>query len=558
MVDIAFVFDNAFTGIFKYDKKYDELSFAVSHFNISEYPINLRNIWYKLYPTLLTKYKKLGKVYNKTQLMRDIENDELLKFIPTILIDVNELGTRVLHKLLEDDYNFLQLTERNDRKHFKFHHIIEYDTPELQGWNINTYLNRGLLKVKDLTSCPQAALDHIDMRFVTEHMNRTRSVRCWNRFTNNEHNCMIIPDVQPPLETTLYLKLADEIIDNYEGKAPLTDSVLLNNCSCCYYSSFDLNDNKIAKYVFAEVIKLYNKDYNDQKKNEEMKRKLIESVEDTAQKLASHKNLPHEFLQFFFTEPWRKILSNNQLSLLRLLDSNIEHVDEILEQFPTMYGKWFKSMITSKRLTKANFTQLWDKYSPKIDKLESWKGDLCASWIETNREEPPLQIYVSPNAACGGRNIAYVWRTHVSPDTIPNEMTSVSYWQYMIATSGKKRNPNHTVCYTFFSNSDCNKIVFIRALNELQKPARQRFNIPVDFDELKEFLTEELVTNDICSFKKLTKDDWNKIAGGNEGLDIVAFSEMKNVYNERTPLKEVLGYLKEHIETKFDVELDKI
>ena len=555
-MDAAFVFNNLFVNVFKYDAKYNELSFAGNDVDISSFPINLRSIWYKYYPSLLAKYKKLGKVYDKTRLMKDIEHDELLPFIPTYLLDTKELGTRVLHKLIEDDHRFLALTDRSDRKHFKFSYCIEYDTDSLKGWNINEYLKNGLLKIKDIkNNCPESVLKHVDLNFVVQYANKYNSLVPYYRFTNEKCDCFIIPE---GLKASLLIKFADKIIENHNsGKyGKLTDETLLHNCSCCYFDEFDLNVKSIFNYVIDEVIRLYN-DPEDPESVESDRRDLVNSIRKLTPLIAI-RNLEPVDIDRLFESVWKQSLSNTN-SVLTLINSNLAFVDKILEQFPDYYVSWFDSFIQKRIINKSNFSDYWNKYSNKSRIANNIPG-FCGTWIKAFHEEPPLELYVSPNTACGAYNKppAGVWRDYVSVDTVPNEMKSMNYWQYMISTSGKKRNPNHTVAYSFFSNSECNKIVFIRAISELTAPAKQRFNIPVDFDELKTFLTEELITNDICSFKKLTNDDWNKIAGGNTGLDVVVFSEMKNIYNERTPLRQVLDYLKENIEIQFDVQVDEI
>ena len=223
--------------------------------------------------------------------------------------------------------------------------------------------------------------------------------------------------------------------------------------------------------------------------------------------------------------------------------------------FPKAVGKWFESLIESKTINKDNWLEYWNKYNKSIN-----IGNCCYLWIKTYHDEPPLEIYISPNSTCGeyNRNTCQTWADCVNRCTIPKEMTSMNYWQYMIESKGKKRNPNQSTMYSFFSNTDENKIIFCRSDVELQEPAKARYNIPVLFSELKPFLHEEIITNDICSFTHLTKDDWNKVAGGNDRIDVVVFSEMKNIYKERTPLKQVLSYLVENIEINFSVECDKL
>jgi hypothetical protein len=221
-------------------------------------------------------------------------------------------------------------------------------------------------------------------------------------------------------------------------------------------------------------------------------------------------------------------------------------------------AEWFAQRIETKAINSSNFTEYWEKWGSRIN--NNSRAELCGKWIQYQKEEPPLPIYVSPNTTCGSYNQSpnRIWCTYVNPATIPKEMTSINYYDYMIATKGRKRNPNHTTMYTFFSNTDENKIIFCKSDVELFSPARPRYSIAVEYDKLKPFLHEELDTNGICSFTHLTKDDWNKVAGGNDTFDVVCFSEMKNVYRERTPLKEVLNHFVTAIALQFDIEPEPI
>jgi hypothetical protein len=132
------------------------------------------------------------------------------------------------------------------------------------------------------------------------------------------------------------------------------------------------------------------------------------------------------------------------------------------------------------------------------------------------------------------------------------EMLSMKYYDYMVKSNGVKRNPNQTIMYSYFSNSNENKLIFCKSDVELLDPAIPRYYIPVEFKKLKQYLHEDLLTTDICMFTQLTKNDWEKVAGGKEDIDIVAFNDMKNVYRERMPLKEVIKYLIDNIEIEFD------
>ena len=53
----------------------------------------------------------------------------------------------------------------------------------------------------------------------------------------------------------------------------------------------------------------------------------------------------------------------------------------------------------------------------------------------------------------------------------------------------------------------------------------------------------------------MTKDDWNKVAGGRDDIDIVAFSDTKNIFRHRTPMMELMTYIIAAIEIKFGINV---
>ena len=88
------------------------------------------------------------------------------------------------------------------------------------------------------------------------------------------------------------------------------------------------------------------------------------------------------------------------------------------------------------------------------------------------------------------------WRNYVNND-VPAEISKYSYYDYMIRNNGSRRPKNITALYTYLSNTAENKIIFINNDNTLDKPARLRYIIPINYDKVKDFLAEELITNDI-------------------------------------------------------------
>jgi len=561
---IVFVFENAFPDVFNYDAKYDEMTFKVKTFNVKQYPINLRNIWYKFYPQLLENYKKLGKVYNNQNLMIDIETDNLLEYIPNKLIDSSEIPNREFHKLLENDYRFLHLKTRADRKHFLCLKAVRYNIPELgiKGWNINYYLSKGLMKIKDI----YFGWDVVDFKYLIQFMNKTEIISPipLKRFTNSDNSELIIPEPNgeiPKLNEDLVGHIANNIITHLPHENKLTDLKLLHLSLYENFDKFDLKNDDIATYIINCLIDNYNKPQSNYI-NEATYKSTIERIKSVAKNLLpaiiSRKFTDDKIFKLLFKEPWFSNLENSKETIFDLILLNQNETDVILDKFQ-ISSYWFDRCIKKKLINSFNFKELWDKYSPSIQ-TDYWIPEYCGSWIETYHEEPPLEIYVSPNTTCSSRNMncSQIWAKYVNSSTVPKEMISLTYYNYMIQFKGKKRNPNHTVMWTFFSNSDENKIIFCRSDVELLKPARARYNIAIDFDKLKTFLHEEVETNGVCLFTHLTADDWIKITGGRSDFDCVVFSDMKNIFRERTPLKQVIQLLNDSIALQFDVEPEEV
>lgn len=559
--ELIFVFDNTFPDTFIYDTKYDELSFKVKEFDIMKYPINLRNIWYKLYPQLIDKYKKLGKVYSKQNLMNDIETDSLLPFIPLKLVDPNSLKDRVFHKLLEDDYKYQQFTTRADRKHFKFSYVIQYDIPELsiKGWNINHYLNMGLMKLKDI---PNVAFDIIDIKYLVQYINKFKVIKSVERFTDDTHSKFIIPkgnDI-PELDANMSVIIANKIITDFTHENKLDDFELLHRSRIDNYNKFELKRDDIVEYILNSIIEEFNKpkpkpkDIYDIENVKSVAYELLPSI--ISRKFKNDSICP--MFKLLMMNPWDILLSKSESLIFDLILFNPDRTDYILKKF-CITGYWFNRCIEQKIINSYNFKDYWNKYKDTID-TDYWSPTYCGTWIKTYHEEPPLEIYISPNKTCGNYNMnaSNMWSKYVNAATIPKEMTSLAYYNYMKQSNGKKRNPNHTVMWSFFSNSDENKLIFCRSDVELLKPARARYNIAVNFDELKPFLHEEVETNGICQFTHLTADDWVKVTGGRSDFDCVVFSDMKNVYRERTPLKQVIQLLNDAVSLQFDVEPEEV
>ena len=188
--------------------------------------------------------------------------------------------------------------------------------------------------------------------------------------------------------------------------------------------------------------------------------------------------------------------------------------------------------------------------SNKFDNNNNARHTLGYYYIVAYKSVPPLSIYSHPSV----EDLARIWEDKTSMET-PLEMTNAKYYDYMIKNNGNKRPAHITALYSYFSNTAENKLIFIQNDETLDHPAKLRYIIPIEYELVKEFITEDLDTNDICLFTTISNADWKKIANDNDRLDIVAFSDYKNIYKERSSVKKLLEFFKDAIEMKFDCKL---
>ena len=339
----------------------------------------------------------------------------------------------------------------------------------------------------------------------------------------------------------------------------INNSELIKEREPRFYKFFDYYSNDdIMTYIMNANGPNDSYDDTSDEKDDKSKVKSYNRAKRSAKKyIIAHyfdspvKNIPDKPNEAFVRE-FIKCNEYVMKELLKLCDAY--GLLEQLESNELFIGYWFEQMILRKTINKKNFNEFWKDYG---DRAKS-RMTLGFAWIKTYHEEPPLEIYASPNVNIDGDTNASLWKRYVNECTIPKEMTSVAYYDYMIKTKGIKKNPNCTMMYTFFSNSLENKIIFCKSDIEFNYPAVERYSIPIEYDKIKPFLHEELETNDICMFASLDKDDWEKIAGGKSDVDVVCFSDCKNIYRERTPLKRVIEYIIMHIELTFGEECEEI
>ncbi len=261
-------------------------------------------------------------------------------------------------------------------------------------------------------------------------------------------------------------------------------------------------------------------------------------------------------------------IGNMQQKIKICMKNDMDTVVSWLDTDPELAVPYCYEQIKRKVVTRDNLDEYMKKFGIMSDVN---RFDLGFAWVESYKEEPPLCIYPNPNYVedCTkdeknpintwrtGRNIKDAWSVAINASTIPQEMNSMKYYDYMVKSNGVKRNPKQTIMYSFFSNSSENKLVFCRSDVELLDPAIPRWYIPVEFKLLKRYLHEDLITTDICMFSQLTKNDWEKISHGKDDIDVVVFCDNKNIYRERTPLKAIIKYIIDNINIEFDAECNE-
>lgn len=234
-------------------------------------------------------------------------------------------------------------------------------------------------------------------------------------------------------------------------------------------------------------------------------------------------------------------------SVLKTLDNDKESNQEDKQLY---LFELFKQCI----LNKYDFSQYYNyviKYDLTNYTTQNNGLSLGCYYIEIYKEEPPFELYSSPRLTL----LETQWRRYVNND-VPLEILKYSYYEFMIKNKGNRRPKNITALYTYLSNTTENKIIFINNDNTLDTPARLRYIIPIDYDKIKEFLAEELNTNDISLLTQISNKDWEKIAGGNDRIDTIAFSDCRDIYRNRTPLKKLLEFFKTAIEIEFNININ--
>ena len=543
--ELAFIFANVYDELFTYDAKYNELKFkdTVDATTITDVITRkskgLRDIWYRCYPSLMRAYK-LFAVYDCNNLLSMIEVDDEYPFIPDAFITESMMNEHLFQKRIEQDYRFELLKDDNDRRHYRFTKAVRYVN---EGLNIEKYLKQGLIGFDQA----EFALNLMDIKYSVDYLNQVGKIEPIAKRLFDEDK-----------DEALFDQLTEDAKRIYATHLLKTRSDLCAVKVLPYinvwadYGKFNFNNQDIGRAVTAEIAKRFNlaMSSNDDRWKANAKTSFDGSIDHCVKYAHSNDYLELVLQHGSVKQVVAACFTNDGATVLRILarreDCAIEYLCELVNR---------------KIINRDNFN---DFIAGIIDNPKRF--DIGFAWVRTYKEEPPLVVYPHPNyredSTKNQRNprkqwqtgvtIEDVWSQFVNASTTPMEMKSTKYYDYMVKSGGVKRNPNQTIMYSYFSNSNENKLVFCKSDVELLDPAIPRYYIPVDFKKLKQYLHEDLLTTDICMFAQLTKNDWEKIAGGKEDIDVVVFNDMKNVYRERTPLKEVIKYLVENIEIEFD------
>ena len=594
---------------FDYIEKYNDIVIENPHFTIFSYPPNIREIWYKFVPSLIRSYPNFAKKYGYKQLSDDLLKDENLLFIPIELVDREALKTQYFGKLLTDDYNFKQADELGKR-YFKFYDIVRYsagvlsENPEI---NVDFYLRTEAVVPETESYKSILSIDGIG-KVLSQNVLFTL-FRRHRRIIGGDYD--FLERFYNPKERKFNIQIPSEIEEaanlavlSKHSTLPVnfirTENILKYLVSHATHDTLEYwtvpqnnhdtmfekyaNRNQLVNFVNMDILincgeKLFTR-YFYVNNLEQMEYMLThcedkKTIKELLEKfVVSSKRNNDIFKSPVFLDAMISInmemLENADAGFVIEVCSHISNPKDLLVNWYSQFIEdYFESMIRRRVVNRENFKSMFQEWMIEtqeirsiMNKLNDFKikqnSTLPFTWIETYHSEPPIEIYLSPNHNVGFTNMTNIWRLHVNKDTVPMEMTSIKYWQYMIKAQGKKKNPNFTMCYSFFSNTEMNKLIFCKSDIELLEPARERLFIPVDYQKLKEFLHEDMPTTDICLFGHMTKDDFNKVAGGNDSLDMVVFQDMKNIYRERTPLKDIIKYIKESVELKFEVECDTL
>lgn len=584
-MNAAKVLSVVFPKEFTYDEKHNDF-FAKMKIDIMNYPFNLRQLFYMLYPKTHDSSKEFS--LTRTELNNLMDTDPEVQYIE----NPEMFSEEVLKHLIKDDFEYLSLDNDQDRKFYEMRHIVKYSKTVLNTdsdtWNFEYLFEKQLYPISERFDKMKLAkygsygfiefLRKSSKLSIDGMISRILIMRFHKQFSKNSEKTLEMLSEELHMNksdkkclVSSYIRIVkddkEHVFGEYDETAIEIDFDGMLECGvpneniANQFFKNATNDNVLDLFVSFESLGMDTSRFLEKITEKSTLREFIEMSkkisEETARTIVS-KELLNMFKanNFFDKIDWNPFnfetfdINNCDRSIIKyVLDNHNEFLKQVLEnvnQWNVL--KWFCEM-TMRKLFKIEYIENF----PNNWRTELYNKRVLASyWIEYMRIEPPLSIYPSPM----DYDLAKDWERLFSADT-PMEMLDRRYYDYMLRNDGKKRPQNITAMYSYFSNSEFNKIIFISTDDVLDKPAKLRFIIPVSFDVVKEFLTEDLDIGGLCKFTRITNDDWTKITGGKDRIDVVAFSNVKNVYGEYSKMSELIEYFKSSIEVKFDITLNK-
>ena len=584
-MNAAKVLSVVFPKEFTYDEKHNDF-FAKMKIDIISYPFNLRQLFYILYPKTHDSSNEFS--LTRTELNNLMDTDPEVQYIenPEMFSD------EVLKHLIKDDFEYLALDNDQDRKFYEMSYIVKYSKTVLNTdsdtWNFEYLFEKQVYPISERFDKMKLAkygsygfiefLRKGSKLSIDGMISRILIMRFHRQFSKNSEKTLEMLSEELHMNksdkkclVSSYIRIVkddkEHVFGEYDETAieidfdGMLECGVLNENIANQFFEYSTNDNVLDLFVSFESLGMDTSRFLEKITERTTLREFIEMSkkisEETAKVIVSKELLNMFKVNNFFDKiDWNPFnfetfdVNNCDRSIIKyVLDNHNEFLNQVLENVnQENVLKWFCEM-TMRKLFKIEYIENF----PNDWRTELYNKRVLASyWIEYMRIEPPLSIYPSPM----DYDLAKDWERLFSADT-PMEMVDRRYYDYMLRNDGKKRPQNITAMYSYFSNSEFNKIIFISTDDVLDKPAKLRFIIPVSFDVVKEFLTEDLDIGGICKFTRITNDDWTKITGGKDRIDVVAFSNVKNVYGEYSKMSELIEYFKSSIEVKFDITLNK-
>lgn len=575
---LSVVFPNEFT----YDEKHNDF-FAKMKIDIMSYPFNLRQLFYMLYPKTRDSSKEFS--ITRTELNNLMDTDPEVQYIE----NPEEFSEEPLKHLIKDDFEYLALDNDQDRKFYEMNYIVKYSKNVLgtdsNTWNFEYLFEKQLYPISErfdkiklakygsyrfiefLRKNSKLSLDGTISRILIMRFHYQFS-KDSNKTLKGMFEDLTMDKYEKERFVNVYIRIIrddkEKVFGEYDETAiqinfdGMLECGVPNENIANQFFEYATNNNVLDLFVSFDSLGMDTSRFLEKITKETTLREFVEMSKKISEKTAETIIAIDIFnvRNFFKKIDWNpfnfktfNVNTCHESILKYVLDNHTELLKQVLENVnQENVLKWFCEM-TVRKLFKIEYIENF----PNDWKTERYHDRVLASyWIEYMRIEPPLSIYPSPM----DYNLAGDWRRLFSTDP-PMEMYDRRYYDYMLRNDGKKRPQNITAMYSYFSNSEFNKIIFISTDDILDKPAKLRFIIPVSFDVVKEFLTEDIDISGICKFTRITNDDWTKITGGKDRIDVVAFSNIKNVYGEYSKMSELIEYFKSSIEVKFDITLNK-